>query len=94
MSSATRVQLGPKNESIFVRRNGFECEIDCILDRESRRWDVYLDQKCLVNGQVRPLSPAERREVLPVVEKYLSRVWWLGFFPKNYAVRFHEAIDA
>jgi len=94
LSSAPRIHLGTKNEWVTFVRDGLRCELDCILNSDERRWDVYVDNKCHVNGELRPLSAVERREVLPAVERYLQRVWWLGVFPRRYSVRFHDSDDA
>ena len=83
-----RLNMGPKNESVVYRRPGLECELMCNLGPDNRSWLVYESAKARVNGEDRPLSSSELAEIRAAVQKYLSRVWWLGVFPKRYNVEF------
>lgn len=61
--------------------------MECYLSPDQPLWAVY-DEPCRVNGERRNLTTVEREEVIPAIKQYLGRVWWLGLFPKSYALQF------
>ena len=79
-----QVRLASGNEGVEYRDEEgvfrFNVELvgrDCILFLPGSKGDTY---------QQHELTPEEEERILPRITRYLSRVWWLGIFPRSYSV--------
>ena len=60
------------------------------VDLRSGTWIVQLPPTRGDRFTPHQLSSDERACILPRIAKYLSRIWWLGFFPRSYTVAFED----
>ena len=58
--------------------------------REGKVWRVHLPPTNGERFEVFTLSSEQREVILPRIQNFLSRIWWLGIWPVNYTVSFVE----
>jgi hypothetical protein len=78
---------------LAARNEGLEYQDDLGVYRfnvhlRKGEWTVLLPCSKGDSPADHELSPEERERILPRIETFLSRIKWLGFFPRSYTVRF------
>jgi len=81
---AYHVSLVARNEGLEYRDRFGEYHFD--VRKEGRRWLILLPGSWGADFQPHELTPDEECRIIPRLEKYLSRIWWLGVFPRSYSV--------
>ena len=85
-----RVQLAGRNEAVE-----YEDDVDVYrfgVTLHNKTWTVILPPTKGNDFRRHPLSAEEASRILPRVSTYLSRIWWLGFFPRSYRVEFQREL--
>ena len=97
MDEEPEVILTARNEGLEVRVSGDIYWFNVSLDHGV--WRVGLPPRkpemsdSRTRGTVSPfheLSEAEAAAILPAIRRFLSRIYWFGFFPRSYEVRFER----
>ncbi len=86
MSAEPQVRLADRNEGLEVRTTSEVYRFNVLLKQGV--WHVELPPSKGEAYLAHELSDAEEAAILPHVQRYLSRIYWLGFFPRSYQVRF------
>lgn len=81
-----RIRLTARNERIHHQDAGGVYRYD--VAKKGNEWIVRLPPSKDDSFAPYVLSPDEREPILPRIEKYLSRIWWFGSFPRSSCVRF------
>lgn len=82
MSGQFRVRLAARNEGITYSDDESGTHLFNV-DLNGRTWRVEVP--------IGKLTDVEEHRILPRIQAFLERVWWLGIFPRTYSVTFVRA---
>jgi hypothetical protein len=84
-----QILLHAKNEGLSYEDASGIYHFDISL--ESKTWTVHLPPSKGMEFVRHDLSLQEQELLFPRIKKYLSRIWWLGVWPVDYTVTFHDS---